>query len=240
MFIMMACRSFPAGIFFLFFVFSCSNREVVRDSAVLDIQFDLPPKLEMPVLRVLDYRNRNEGANLALWLRRYLDNGIAGTESLAAYQGSYLFIASIRSTRLPVITQWLANYYPERDFTRLVAQRIQKRFEQGLTDKPPDMVYGPNYEKVVKAAFVQLFWGAMQLDDSWILALPAIQDEDAEPEPAHYWGFILVSIPRETLEIQVNELLSKVSNSKTKGGRSATKEQNTAFDHVKERFFERF
>ena len=240
MFMVMTCRLFPTGIFFLFFVFSCSNREVIRDSAVLDIQFDLPPRQETPVLRVLDYQNSNEGRVLPVWLRRYLENGIAGPESMAVYQGSYLFIASIHSVRQPVITQWLANYHPERDFSRLAAQRIQKRFELNLTDKPPDMVYGPNYEKAIKAAFGHMFWGAQRLDDSWILALPAVQDEVAGPEQPQYWGFILVSIPRETLEIQVNELLSKVSNSKTKGGRTATKEQNAAFDHVKDRFFDHF
>ena len=240
MFIIMASRSFLIGIIFFFFLFSCSNRKIIRDSDSLDIQFNLPPKQEIPVLRILDYRNRNEGANLPLWLRRYLDNGIAETESLDAYQGSYLFIASIRSARLSVITQWLGNYYPDRDFARLAAQRIQKRFERGLTDKPPDMMYGPNYEQAIKTAYSYSFWGAIRQDNSWVLALPAIQDEETKPEQARYWGFILVSIPRETLEIQVNELLSKVANSKTRGGRHATKEQNAAFDHIKERFFEQF
>ncbi|MCL1812589.1 MAG: hypothetical protein FWG29_03615 [Treponema sp.] len=240
MFIIMASRSILTGIFILFFVFSCSNRKVIRDSAVSDVQFDLPPRQDMPALRILDYKNRNEGANLAVWLRRYLDNGITGTESLLPYQESYLFIASIRSARLPVITQWLANYYPDRDFNRLAAQRVQKRFEQDLTDKPPDMVYGPNYEKAIKAAYGNTFWGAVKIDDSWVLAIPAVQEEFPEPEQSRYWGFILVSIPRETLEIQVHELLSKISNSKTKEGRPATKEQNAAFDLIKEHFFEQF
>ena|GEM_PF-2178727 len=240
MFVAMASRSILIGIFIFFVFFSCSNREGIRNSDILDIQFDLPPRQEIPVLQILDYKNRNDGAVLISWLRRYLDNGIAGTESMAVYQGSYLFIASIRSAKLPVIYQWLDNYYPDRDFARLAAQRVQKRFEQDLTDKPPDMIYGPNYEKVIKAAYGYSFWGAKRLDDSWVLAIPAVQNEDTEPEQARYWGFILVSIPRETLEIQVNELLSKVSNSKTRGGRPATKEQNVAFDHVKERFFDQF
>ena len=236
----MASRPLLTGIFSLFLVISCANRDAMWDTYTSDIQLDLPPKQEIPVLQVLGHKNRGEGVNMPLWLSGYLENGIAEAESLADYQGSYLFIASIHSTRLPVVNQWLDNYRIERDFTRLAAARIKQRFEYGLTDRPPDKVFGPNYEKAIKAAYGFSYWGAMRLDDSWVLAVPADQDEDAIPEEPQYWGFILVSIPRETLAIQMIELLSKISNSKTRGGRAATKEQNAAFEHVKERFLDHF
>ena len=236
----MAPKSVFIGIFFLFFVFCCQNQKQNIIDPVPDIEFDLPLKQETPVLQVLDYKNRGEGTVLAPWVRRYLENGIAGIESLDIYHGSYLFVASIRSKKLPVINQWVEKYNPERDFSRLAAERIQKRLELDLPGKPPDMVYGPNYEKTLKTAYQNAFWGAIQLDNSWVYALRTVQDEDAEPETPQFWGFILLSIPRETLEIQVVELLSKISNSATAGGRVSTKEQNTAFDHVKEHFFEEF
>jgi hypothetical protein len=227
-------------IFSLFFVFSCSNREQIRETPDSAIQYDLPPKQEIPVLRVLNYKNRDEGASMALWLRRYLENGIAGVENLDIYRGSYLFIASIRSARLPVIDQWTQNYVSDRDFSRLVAERIQKRLEQDLPGRPPDKVYGPNYFNTVKAAYQNTFWGARQLDQTWTLAIRIVEGEDAEPAPPQYWGFILVSIPRETLEIQINELLSKIPVPTVKGEWTATKEQNAAFGYVRERFFEQF
>jgi hypothetical protein len=226
-------------IFALFFVFSCSNKEQVREIPESSIQYDLPPKHEVPVLRVLNYKNRDEGASVALWLRRYLDNGITGVENLETYRRSYLFIASITSVRLAVVNQWMSNYVSERDFSRLVAERIQKRLDRDL-GRPPDKVYGPNYSKAIKAAYQNVFWGAIHLDETWALAIVVTEDEDTEPEVPEYWGFILVSIPREMLEIQVNELLAKISGPVAKGEWTATKEQNAAFDYVRERFFEQF
>ena len=237
---MMVSRSLFFVVFTVFFLFSCQNQKQIIDDQVPDIEFDLPPKQDMPVLRVLDYKNRSEGAVLASWLRRYLENGITAIESMDVYRGSYLFISTIRSKKLPVIGHWTLKYHLERDFSRLVAERIQKKLEQNLPGKPPDMVYGPNYEKTLKAAYQNVFWGAIRLDDSWIFAIRPVQDEDTAPEAPQFWGFILVSIPRETLEIQVVELLSKISNTATAGGRGSTKEQNAAFDHVKENFFEEF
>lgn len=235
----MAPRAIPIVILLVFFAFSCTNKRAARYIEYPDTLLQLPPKREIPVLRILDYKNHSQGVVQPLWLREYLDNGIAGCESLAAYSGSYLFIASIHSTRLPVVLQWAENYYPDRDFSRLAAERIQKRLERDLTDRIPDKVYGPNYEKAIKAVHYNAFWGAMRLDDSWVEAV-SVPDGDEKPKEPHYWGFILVSIPRETLEIQVNELLSKISNSKTSGGRSATKDQNAAFEYVKGNFFDLF
>ena len=225
--------------FLLFLCFSCTNRKQARVNNDSSIQFDLPPEQKFPVLRILDYKNRNEGGSLAPWLRSYLENGISESESLALYQDSYLFIASIRSLKQPVIDLWVKNYFPDRDFSRLVAGRIRKKMENNLSDKPPDFVYGPNYENALYAAFRHSYWGALQADDSWILAVPAVVEEETPQEP-YYWGFILISIPRETLEIQIVELLSKIVNTTTRGGRSATKEQNEAFNNLKDHFFEQF
>jgi hypothetical protein len=236
----MASRLPYTAVFIFFFLFSCSNKEQVRGIPESDILNTLPPKQEIPILRILDYKNKIEGAVVSLWLRKYLENGIAEVEILDVYRGSYLFISSIRSVRLPVINQWMLNYKPEKNFSRLVAERIQKRLEKDLPGRPPDKVYGPNYSKAVKSAYQNVFWGSMQLDDIWAFAIRTIQDEDAGPERPYYWGFILVGIPREMLEIQVNELLSKVPGSAGKEGWAATKEQNAAFDHVRGHFFEQF
>jgi hypothetical protein len=236
----------------LFFGFSCTRAALMNDIVPADIHFDLPPKRELPELRILNHKSRDEGAALALWLGEYLEDGIAGAESLADYSGSYLFIASIRSTRLEVLDQWMQNYSLERDFSRLVAGRIQNRLDRDLSS-PPDMVYGPHYERAVKAAYGNVFWGSRRLDDSWILGIHTITDEDAGPAGPMYWGFILVKEPRETLEIQITKLLAAIPASGNEqnlpAGRrrragthqwTATREQNAAYNRVKEHFFEQF
>ena len=133
----------------------------------------------------------------------------------------------------------MANYFPDRDFPRLAALRIQKRLELDISGRPPDLVYGPNYEKTLKAAYGNSFWGAARLDETWILAHEIIQDDETIPSAPVYWGFILVSIPRETLEIQIIEMLSKINPPAVRGS-TAAREQNAAFDHVKEHFFVHF
>lgn len=234
----MSRYSAPIAVIFLIFAFSCSNSGRIRDSAVSDVALNLPRERETPVLRILDYENMAENAALSPWIREYLENDISVLESSNAYQNSYLFVSSIRAAKKPVIDQWAANYNPERDFPRLVAERIQKRLHRDLPGIAPDALYGLNYDKTIRAAYQYGFWGAERLDDTWIYALPAAETE--EPENPLFWGFILLSIPRETLEIQVMTFLSGIEDTSTGRSRAVTREQNDAFDEVKQRFFERF
>ncbi|MCL1815126.1 MAG: hypothetical protein FWG27_04840 [Treponema sp.] len=232
-------RSVITGIFTLVFLFSCSEPDRERDTPVPKIQFDPPPAREQRVFQILDHKKQDEEAVMAPWFQSYLENGISGPESMADYQGSYLFVASIRSTNLTVIDQWLRIFSSERDFSRLAAERIQHRLNR-VSGNPPDVVYGSNYTRAVKAAHENVFWGTLRVDDTWVFGSPVVTDEDAELQKPLYWGFILVSIPRETLEIQVLELLAKITTSPAGRGRMATREQNAAFNQVRERFFEDF
>ena len=226
------------GLFVIFIplCISCPGSGRARGTVPPEIQLDLPPGREPPALQIIRYKNQENGSALAPWLRSFLESGIAGPESLVSYQGSYLFIASARNQRQPVITQWIENYSPDREFSRLAAERIQDRLGKDLPGKPPDIVYGSNYERAIKAAYGTTFWGSRRIDDSWVLGVSAVQNGD-EPNQPVYWGFILISIPRDTLEIQISDLLSKISGS----GRGRTaREQNAAFDQVREHFFEQF
>jgi hypothetical protein len=192
----------------------------------------LPPPRTVPALQIRDYKNRENGAALAPWFRAYLEGGIGAAESLEPYRNSYLFVAVIRSPDLAVITQWVRNFSPEQDFSRLAAERIRTRLERDLSVSPANF-YGANYTGILRAIYRTVFWGARKENDSWIFGSPP----GAEGEPPLYWGFILVSIPRDTLEIQVHKLLGDLKNSNEK---TATKSQNEAFDAVRGRFFEGF
>jgi hypothetical protein len=225
----MKFRLWPQFILF-FILFSCSVLEPVVPP-VSPIPSSIPPQRQIPDLRIQDYKNRDAGAALAPWLRSYLNNGIAAIESLAAYRTSYLFVARVRSTNIRVVNQWIDNFSADHDFSRLAVDRIRARLERDLSVGPDDF-YGPYYEKTIKAAYGRSFFGGRRLDDSWVLGTE--QREGASPL---YWGFILVGIPKDTLEIQVNELLKEVGNS---GGKEATHDQGSAFEDVAEQFFEQF
>ena len=226
-----------SGIFF-----SCSGSKLLREAPPRQTPFSPAVSETIPVLRILDYKNRNEGAPLAPWFRSYLGNGIAGVESLEAYKNTYVFVARIHSARRLVVTQWFENFSPERDFSRLIAERIRTRLDRGLTIDPNE-VYGPVYQSLVKAAYRTSFWGGQRDDDSWVRGLQTVRNEGGafengtfgEAEAPQYWGFVLVSIPKDTLEIQISALLQS-----TKGIGGASREQIAAFDQVKERFFDQF
>jgi hypothetical protein len=227
---------FCLGLAVILVLFSCSSSisrrtlsEVVQEQGPV-----LPPQRTAPALQIRGYKNRENGAALAPWLRAYLEGGIGAAESLEPYRNSYLFVAAIRSPDLAVITQWVRNFSPDQDFSRLAAERIRTRLERDLTVSPAHF-YGANYTRILRAIYRTVFWGARKENDSWIFGTPV--DAENGGDPPLYWGFILVSIPRDSLEIQVHKLLGDLRNS-TEG--AATKTQNDAFDTVRTHFFEGF
>ncbi|GHV85181.1 hypothetical protein AGMMS50230_07890 [Spirochaetia bacterium] len=197
-----------------------------------------PPVLTVPALRIQDYKNR-EGP-MAPWLHSYLEGGLSAAELLPPYKGLYLFVARIYSFDQAVVSQWLEHFSPERDFSRLVSERIRARLEE----VPPAEQYGAYYDETVKAAYLFSFRGVRRLDDSWVQGTVSAADSPRFPAEPMYWGFILMSIPKDTLEIQVSGLLDDVENSiereHGRRAREASREHRTAFANVKEQFFEHF
>ena len=222
----------------IFLISSCARLSVIEEREPHVLQTVVPPERSQPDLHVLNYKNRESGANIAPWLRRYLEEGIIGVESMSAYQGQYIFIAKTSSRNMMVINQWMENYSYERDFSRLVAERIQSRMNRNLPDLSPEVYYGTHYARTVRAAYEARFSGNRRLDDSWVLAIAKGQTETTPLQEQRYWGFILISIPRTVLETQISELLSGLLSSAT--NRSATRSQNAAFAQLRENFFEQF
>ncbi|MDR2766700.1 MAG: hypothetical protein LBB82_00075 [Treponema sp.] len=199
-------------------VFGCAHE---KEAAMAVVEGPVvPPLPERPLVRPVDYRGREAGLSLPAWLRTYL-NGERTALEAEIYALSYAFISENRNTRLPVINQWLRNFRIDYDVSRLIAARIRSRFDQNL-QVLPDEVYGRNYQAAVKAAYATVFWGARREDDCWIL------DSDGV-----YHGYILILVPRDTLEIQIKALMSSI---KTDSGR----DQDQAFKGVVEHFFENF
>jgi hypothetical protein len=213
-------------------LFSCASSKKFDSASVRLRPFSPVAKETVPVLQVLDYKNKDEGDQMAPWLRSYLQNGTTQVEEMPVYRDSYLFIAGIYSSNLMVIQQWFKNFSTERDIPRMVAQRIRVRMDRDMVIEPNDW-YGPAYESIINAAYRTSFWGGQRLDDFWVRGTQTIQNQDEEIKNTHYWGFILAAIPKDTLEIQINSLLQK-----TKG--TGSKEQNACFEEIKGHFFDRF
>jgi hypothetical protein len=196
-----------------------------------------PPQRSVPALQIRDYKNRENGAALAPWFRAYLEGGIDAAESLEPYRTSYLFVAVIRSPNLAVITQWVRNFSADQDFSRLAAERIRARMERDLTVSP-DTFYGPQYNRILRTIYRTVFWGARKENDSWIFGPTLeVKEKGGALDPPLYWGFILISIPKESLEIQVNKLLGDLKNVDEK---TATRVQTEAFEDLRIHLFEGF
>ncbi|MDR2471586.1 MAG: hypothetical protein LBD09_05700, partial [Treponema sp.] len=220
-----------AGVFF-----SCAGTEEARPPS---LSVPAPPPRSLPPLTVLDYQNREAGP-LEPWLRSYLSGGIAACESLEAYRGSYLFVARVYSLDREVVTQWLEHFSPEQDFARLAAERIRLRMDR--MDRDPAVSsgekYGPYFEQTLRAAYGFSWRGSRRAGGGWVRG--TVSGEDREwgrfpPEPL-YWGFVLMAIPRDTLEVQISGLLAGVEQSLA--GKREGREYRGAFENLKERFFE--
>jgi hypothetical protein len=175
---------------------------------------------------ILDYKGRDAGAALPPWVGAYLDSGIRGVEALGGYEDWYAFVAGQEGTNTGLLELWLRSFSIDQDFSRLAAARIRRRFIGHLT-RSGDDEYGGNYEAAVKAAYSRPFLGGWKETDSWVL----VEDSAGNRE---YRYLILVFVSRPLLENQINEMLSGVR------GEGASRDQNTAFNRVKDAFFEGF
>jgi hypothetical protein len=230
--ILMSKKTFFGLIVVSCLLFSCGSSKKFTSEPVRTTPFSPVVKETIPVLRILDYKNKDEGAQQPPWLRSYFNNGSAGVEALPVYKDSYVFIAGIFSTNLTVIHHWAKNFSVERDFSRMVAQRIRVRLDRDLEIEPNEW-YGPAYESVISAAYRTSFWGGQRVDDAWVRGTQTIQNQDEEIQNTQYWGFILASIPKDTLEIQISGLLQKIRG-------TGSKDQNACFEEIKGHFFDQF
>jgi hypothetical protein len=212
--------------------FSCAGSKKFDPSPSRHTPFSPVIKETIPDLRILDYKNKGEGAQLVTWLRSYFKNGTAEVETLPSYRDSYLFIAGIYSGNLTVVQQWAKNFSAERDISRMVAQRIRIRLDRDMVIEPNEW-YGPAYDSLISAAYRTSFWGGQRIDDSWVRGVETIQNQDEEIQNERYWGFILAAIPKDTLEIQISALLQRIRG-------TGSKEQNARFEEIKGHFFDQF
>ncbi|MDR1388844.1 MAG: hypothetical protein LBJ31_02585 [Treponema sp.] len=200
-----------------FFFFGCAHEKAPPPEAGgLTSVAPLPQKQN---ITPADYQGREAGQNLPPWLLQHL----AGERIETSYPLFFCFVHETRG-RLDVISQWMRNFKPDYDVSRLIAARIRLRLDQySIGQDPgatPDQVYGRSYEDAVKTAYNTVFWGAERSGECWIL--------DAE---GVYRGYILILIPRDTLAIQIKALLASIRTDSAR---------DQEFARAIERFFERF
>lgn len=180
---------------------------------------------------ILDYENREQGADLPEWLSRYMAEGTAGVETLPQYAGSYIFIESDSGTNISALRQWSLGFSLAQDFPRLAAARVQDCLTSAGAGNP-ERVYGRYFESMIRNVFNARFQGAAKEAECWVYRRYS-GDTSAPPQEV-YELFIMVRIDREVLKAQLDGVLYR------NGNVQASKEQTAAFERLHQVFYERF
>jgi hypothetical protein len=221
--------SAPAAVLLL--LFACRGNP---DSEISSLPQEGPLNESLPVMqinRILDYQGMASGQALPRWVEAYLAEGNAGPEALPEYEYMYAFIAENSGPSPGPLETWRRNFDVKRTFPRLAAARIRFRFIRGL-ETGADEVYGGYYQAAVKAAYRTDYAGPWKETDFWILEEPGENPERAGKD-GRYRYFVFVLVPKDTFESEVREILEQIEN-------RGTRDQASAFNRVRENFFEGF
>jgi hypothetical protein len=189
-----------------------------------------PPRAPEPARNpaphtITDYKNKNRGGTIPEWVSIWLDSGVFMVENLDAYRDRFVFVARNEANNFIALNLWKDGFSAELDFPRLAAARIEKRL--GVAVENPDQGYGAFYEALVRAASDFPWAGAVREDDFWTLR------QFGETEN---WEFlILVTIDRSLFASQLNKVFEAVNPNP-----APTRDQRTAFNRVKDNFFNGF
>jgi len=206
-----------------------------------------------------DYKNKANGGGIPDWVKIFLADGPRGVETLDAYKDRYVFIGRNEGNNFKALNQWAEGFSPDLDFPRLASIRIEARFRNAVPF--PDTEYGSFYEELVRATSDAPWTGAVKEADFWLqLKYDSTRDEtggpvsanaqDTEqppppapqenspdnPSPRETWEFlILVTIDKALFSSQLNDLFLNLNPTPP-----PAKDQVTAANRVKEKFYEGF
>jgi len=183
---------------------------------------------------VIDHKTMALGGAIPEWLEVYMNGGgLRDIEALPKYKDVFVFVGEESGTNLNALRTWATGFSVAQDMARLVSTRVQARFA-GAAAGSPDDEYGRYFENVVKTASDATYSGARKEADFWVLKR-YFKDDGKTVDREVYDYYVLVTIDRETLKKQIENVLNGV-----KPDKPLTKEQQTAVDRVKQSFYEGF
>jgi hypothetical protein len=222
-------RFLPAAVFLLFLA-ACEG----NPGPEIPVLKEGPLNEALPLVQansILDYSGKASGAALPRWLEAYLAGGNAGVEALPEYESVYAFVGENSGPAPQPLETWRQNFSAGRTFPRLAGARVRFRFIRAL-DTGADEVYGGYYQAAVKAVHEASYSGPWKEGDFWLLEEPGENPERAG-ENGRYRYFVLVLISKDLFEQELREILDQIKD-------RGTRDQYSAFEKLRENFFEGF
>jgi hypothetical protein len=222
-------RSLPAisGIILLF---SCAGTPGGTPAPALP---SLPYTTDEAPYQIIEHGAGNLKEDLPDWVARYIADGISGVEALPRYADRYVFIGVNSGANFAALNHWAAGFTVAQDFPQLVSLRVLSRFI-GDGQRSPDQDYGRYFEAAVKTAADTLYSDAFREAGFWLLKRYENEDDTADPREV-YDFYILISIAKEMLQPQLNQVLLNAAE-----GLTLTRDQTGAVNRLRESFYEGF
>jgi len=198
---------------------------------------ETPGFFELPRLyAITDFKHNDEGERMPEWVVRWLEGGITEVEAMDAYHGRFVFISRSEGNNFNALSRWAEWFNADLDFPRLAAARIEARFGSGVSN--PDSVYGAFFEALIRTASDARWTGAVREDDFWIRRKFYLVEEEifdpgeTSPDEEDWKFLVLVTMDQSLFASQLNAVFRSVHPSPR-----PTREQTSAANRVKDRFF---
>jgi len=231
----MCIKRFFSIILLLFVIFlaGCGSRQVRQPP----LREEDPEIVRHISWELLDYRDKDNGSSIPVWVQYYLDNNILHIEDFFDYSDHFVFIASNSGTNVNALQQWMNAFSAELDFPRLVAVRMENRFLNAAVLFPDDE-YGSFFVALIRAASDAHWQGAVRAEDFWVYrSFVGFDNPETElPETWERYEFlILVIVEKNILIPQIESILQNVQPSS-----ALSRYQRNAVNRVIENFFDGF
>jgi len=185
----------------------------------------------------------SQSENIPEWVRWYVDNKVNEIEALNKFSEKYIFIGENGGSNFRALQQWANGFTVEQDLPRLITRRVERRLVSSASLYPDDE-YGEFFEFLIREVSDGEFLGAVKEQTFWLKRKVVSSGEtdsdiDTQPNPdtvqERYEFFVLISVDKETLQKQIQEIMTNI---KTKI--PPTRDQAAVIAKTKNTFFEGF
>jgi hypothetical protein len=235
--------SFFTAVFFSILFSSCAGQDrkvIFRPDTANNPQEPVRP---FDSWEIINSQNGQDFGDIPEWVRWYIDNDINEIEALDRFSGKYIFIGENGGSNFNALQQWANGFSVEQDLPRLITKRAERRLVSSAALYPDDE-YGEYFEFLIRDISNGEYSGGVKEQTFWLKRKTPVNTEtdgisgaqsNPNASPERYEFFVLISVDKETLQKQIQGIMTKIRTKVT-----PTREQTAAVARIKSNFFEGF